>query len=589
MLYGAGNSIRHGRFATLAFVAACTTSAAPTGGADDGKADGTASSIDPERSVFIRDISVVEHADARGTGPLAFATVLRNAFPTTVKVEDLWIREFGDNLCRLPASFGVSCTSTLPYHILDMATVPADLDAIVDRVDFIYPDTPELRLVYQLPDQFFASGPDTFTRLFVNFEFDLTAVRDSSGHAISTEDWAKKFAALSSLPLGSDEYRAALEKIVTLVTRRGAAPDRPNGSALLRLQTAAEGWDYGFRQNEWDIVSHGLSDTGDLVNVGLEKVPGHAGQNAEPISGLLIDHEADVLAGTYVLPPYVYDPFNPNAPLCRANIAMMVHFGDGEIAPPSQLPAGWDAQRFETVRDSFQAQGCVGCHAVATSGGGNQIQPREAGQAVARSRFLDDVEIPRRVARLAELVSGTPSDRDVNANVVGCTHLAACSSALPATPVLNEVRTAAGMGGFVEIAGPPNLPLDGYSVTFAWHTILLDGFHIGANGYFVVASDSTVAVAEGAGFKDALFQELLDGTREVQLQNHGTVVDALAFGAPNTDTMALHGEGNRAAAPASVWQSLARSPASDDTQDNASDFTAMLPTPGQPNCRCDGY
>src|SRR5262249_28160564 len=136
---------------------------------------------------------------------------------------------------------------------------------------------------------------------------------------------------------------------------------------------------------------------------------------------------------------------------------------------------GWSSQRFERVRTAFDAQGCVGCHGGATATSGIQIEPKAAGQRAARSGFVDHVEIPRRLTRLRQLAcesSADPLALEDNRRFVGCAQIAACSeAATPSTPVLNEVRTTSTIGGFVEIAGPPGMSLDGYAVAFQSNTI----------------------------------------------------------------------------------------------------------------------
>lgn len=69
-------------------------------------------------------------------------------------------------------------------------------------------------------------------RFTVIFEYDI-----HKESCAALRDWARQWANLGTLPLGSAVYNAALETITEQFARAGAAPASPNGSALARLRT----------------------------------------------------------------------------------------------------------------------------------------------------------------------------------------------------------------------------------------------------------------------------------------------------------------------------------------------------------------
>ena len=281
----------------------------------------------------------------------------------------------------------------------------------------------------------------------------------------------------------------------------------------------------------------------------------------------------------------------------------MTRFGSGEVLPELGqvvpyssvgLPAGWNAQRFERVRGALQRQSCAGCHGSATSTSGNQFELKEPGRAAAISRFLEHAEIPRRLASMRALVCGplaTPLAGENNAQFVGPSRAATCVAApsvaelarLP-SPRINEVRATSPMAGYIELVGPPGASLDGYSITADSSLYVLDGYTMGDDGYFVVASDSTLRIPPGTGFKLLRRRELLGDGHAFALSRGATVVDAVALGPATIDPYSPRGEGARADVPGDRWNALARAADATDTNENHADFKEQHPTPGAPNC-----
>ena len=164
-----------------------------------------------------------------------------------------------------------------------------------------------------------------------------------------------------------------------------------------------------------------------------------------------------------------------------------------------------------------------------------------------------------------------------------------CQAAAQAPAVLlNEVYydgVGSDADSFVELRGPAGTSLEGFTVVGVngsdgadYHSVALVG-SIGADGLFVLmdatAPAAWTAVADQLGDAD-----LQNGPDSVQLRFGGVVVDALAYGA-FAATEFPAGEGSPA--PDVKEQSLGRDASGTDADDNAADWTAQEPTPGQPN------
>ena len=161
----------------------------------------------------------------------------------------------------------------------------------------------------------------------------------------------------------------------------------------------------------------------------------------------------------------------------------------------------------------------------------------------------------------------------------------------PGAVIVNEVLydspgsdTAAGTKVFVELWGPPHLPLDGFTVVGVngaggadYATLALDGQAIGADGFFVIAHPSGAAELLALAQMTSSAVDLQNGPDSVQVRWHGQVVDALAYGSFGGSEVA-RGEGTPAPA-ASAGKSLSRSASHGDSNDNAADFAVGVPTP----------
>ena len=170
-----------------------------------------------------------------------------------------------------------------------------------------------------------------------------------------------------------------------------------------------------------------------------------------------------------------------------------------------------------------------------------------------------------------------------------CTTGTCVSTPPPAKVVISELFYDA-VGGdadaFVELAGPAGADLGGFSLVGVngndgkdYNAIALGGA-IPASGLYVVANAAATAwVADQAQLLSGN-ADYQNGPDSVQLLYGDTVVDAVGYGSFATATFA--GEGNPAV-DVPAGKSLARTPGAADTDDNATDFAELDPTPGAPN------
>jgi hypothetical protein len=159
-----------------------------------------------------------------------------------------------------------------------------------------------------------------------------------------------------------------------------------------------------------------------------------------------------------------------------------------------------------------------------------------------------------------------------------------------AAPLLSEVfYDAVGSDdglSFVEIWGAPGTPLTGLSIEAingagggVTHTLALTGA-IGASGLFVIADElaggGTTLVANADLILDFDFQ---NGPDSVLLRGPGGVLDAVGYGSFAAGDV-FAGEGSAAPDPA-AGGAIARRFANLDTDDNAADWLAAAPSPGE--------
>ncbi len=152
---------------------------------------------------------------------------------------------------------------------------------------------------------------------------------------------------------------------------------------------------------------------------------------------------------------------------------------------------------------------------------------------------------------------------------------------------LNEVYVnppGTDVGCFVELYFPGGMALTGYSIVgingydgSEYITIDLSTYSIPADGYFVIAQDTSVANYDVIDTRI----NLQNGPDSIQIKYSGVVVDAMGYG--DFTGMIFGGEGDPAPAYFPGPYSHSRIPDGDDTEDNLTDFVAGELTSGLPN------
>ncbi len=333
--------------------------------------------IDPERSLVIRDPSVVEdptrtHDRCTGGNPdgawsfKRLVTAMANTPVTGITPETfvrMWLNTWetdqvinGWTVTNRAASIRNliidpwEARSGGPGQPLDLNQHPFKLIAIVNRIDlrdnaaYAPASAGEGRFVFQVMDD--QCNPTHFT---VIFEYGIDK---NSCQAI--KDWGQQWADLSSLPLGSPAYNATLQAITDQFTSAGAAPHKPNGSALNQIRTNEIALGFPWEMREFVISANGW-DTHLLRPNTVAETP-DISLNGTPI---LRDFVNSGATGVPLRFPTLADPFRGGSAL---------------VDPPGFF---WDAPGISPRdrRHRFSLNTCNGCHAGETATLFTHIKP----------------------------------------------------------------------------------------------------------------------------------------------------------------------------------------------------------------------
>ncbi|WP_437734439.1 hypothetical protein [Sorangium sp. So ce1335] len=357
-----------------------------------------ATEVDPDRTLLITDLSVIEDKSRTfdicdkanpGTsmGKWTFGHLvaqMANEGETGVRPTDFmerWIKHWSAeqkiNGWSVPARAGVQRTfEQWPRRqdgSLDLARAPFRLLAIVNRVDlrdalvFGSGRASELRFVFGVVE------PTSCSRLPFTVILEYRVERQGCKEL---KDWARQWVELTKL--GQSAYNAALEAITESVTRAGAAPDRPNGSALGQLRTnqiePGELWE----MREFRIGRSGPSARY-LVETPVVQTPDLTLKN-EPILADFISKHTDEIGENRHEVPLEFPPGKMF--LAGSAIVPQGHFWQtmGDVA-------------YETRRN-FSLATCNGCHAEETSTPFLHIGNRDLGKRPALSGFLTGLDVP---------------------------------------------------------------------------------------------------------------------------------------------------------------------------------------------------
>lgn len=366
----------------------------------------------PEKELFITNLSVVEDC-IRTTwtglcpvpipnplpstrGAWTFGKLIEGVAGTTDTTKlDAFVRNWAAEWDSLQTINGDNVPARMSAHdliidpwenagllkggLLDMKKAPFRLLAIVNRMDLR--DAPagygqpgnagEARFVFGVLN---LDNPQAVPQFTVIFEYGLVAE--------SCEDvanWAAAFHALGSHGSFSADYKADLQAITDQFTAIGAAPGKPNGSAINQIRSN-EFLSFPWELREFRLVSRAVDIVGSptpLIQVTVARTPANSHQKQSIITDFINNEEPSILAGTHDV-PLVYQSTNFRGGASRHNL----NFGwDGPGAACSTINS--PAARF-----LFSVNTCNGCHGDDTDTGFLHVHPRAAGAVSVLSPFL---------------------------------------------------------------------------------------------------------------------------------------------------------------------------------------------------------
>jgi hypothetical protein len=361
------------------------------------------------------DAGACPEEDDRRLGVFSFGHLMRQIAPTEAdapgmveRLLSLWLTDQIVNGFRVPARPAMQdILAGWPrtgQGVLDLVRAPVQLEAIVNRVDLrdlSRHSAGEGRFVFavQIPQE---------VRLpfMLILEYNLPARSEAD-----VRDWANAWHALSRHRFGSEDYRAALEKITRRFTRRHAWPENVNGSALLRLRTNED----AVSRVRWELRQFELSpDTGFFQEAPLSDTPDSTLNHTQTFADFVNQNETALLES-------ILGASTSIAPLEFEGAAFL----GGAAFNDFTRGTSWTAPGINNASANFSASihTCNGCHSpVETRTSFTQITPRLSGAEATLSPFLTGVsgvlggrprslnDLARRKADLRGLVCPPESD-----------------------------------------------------------------------------------------------------------------------------------------------------------------------------------
>jgi hypothetical protein len=373
------------------------------------------SDIDPRRELVLTDLDVVEdRARTAPSGAWSFDRLIRDMAGAHDPSEFVmrWLATWrADQLVNgylVPARPPIDTEVIAPWRArsgcsptdetckLDLTRSPFRLSAVVYRPDLR--SLPELkagegRFVFGVSDERGQAMPFT-----VIFEYLLPAPRG----ALDVLDWADRFHRLGLRHPGQS-FNRALEKITDQFAGSGAAPDRPNGSALSQIRTnelalhPLDPVNPGATKKVWELREFVIGGDGWLRPATVKQTPDLSLNGTRALADFLLQNQESIRAGIHQVPETMLGGLAP------------VPDGVEWDVPDAGIP--------EDVRHLFGLATCNGCHRWENRNpdGGTltfftHIAARDAGTPAGTSRFLRSELGGLRVNDYAGLLSLTPAD-----------------------------------------------------------------------------------------------------------------------------------------------------------------------------------
>ncbi len=390
---------------------------------------GTPNSIDPEKSLLVRDLSVVEDASRTfnpctnaGTpmGKWTFGylmTQLANQSQTGIDPREFTRQWLNKWLAPAPTVNGFTPTvrqrmqsviidpweaaSGGPGQPLDLSKAPFRLLSIVNRIDlrrnngFGGRDAGEGRFVFSAIDR--RNGGCRTMQFTVIFEYGI----DRQGNAV--RDWARQWYDLSAMQFGP-QFNAALEAITEQFAAAGRAPSRPNGSALNQLRTneiaiANASPDDDWQLREFRLFADGAPDAGQLRQVTVKLTPDTTLRAADT-TARFINHKTQLILQERHDVPEVWEAMN-----------FLGGFSDvvnptNAFPPPENFWRDGPTVRISNreARHKFSINTCNACHATETATAFTHVKPAPFGTVAGLSGFMTGIDV-------ADAADGSPTRR----------------------------------------------------------------------------------------------------------------------------------------------------------------------------------
>ena len=310
--------------------------------------------LNSEKSLLIRDLSVVDSSLAEPYGPLHFTSVVKRFAPNlasnvqmTIWVER-WLSQFSQSdrsdrffVARSPERI-LQFWERDSSGLLDESRAPFRLLAVTVRTDLQSPEAPEgeLRFVYAATDPWSSAAVE----FLVIFEFAFEGQR---------EVWANAFKNLSCLPFGPDFNRELKQRVTS------------PGLRFLRIRTN----DF-MMGRDWELREFQLNALGALELSPVAQTPKFVFSHSEnhELVDWMLQNEAEILQERAILPPSL----------------------TGFTAPVPHESFSWlrGSELNEGTRRAFSKMTCNGCHAADTATVFTHIFPRGLGQRARISGFL---------------------------------------------------------------------------------------------------------------------------------------------------------------------------------------------------------
>ncbi|MEP7009003.1 MAG: hypothetical protein ABJC13_01645 [Acidobacteriota bacterium] len=360
--------------------------------------------VDPNRELFIRDLSVVNDcyrttwtglcakpAPPATRGAWTFGKLMEGLAGTTdpVKLSDFtlawlkhWTVDLTINSDPVPQRPNIQTTVIQPWLTasggvtLDMKKAPFRLLAIVARLDLRQNSgysgggttAGEGRFVFNLLDSL---GNTTQFLAILEYGLDARACTD-------VQAWASSWHGLGSIPFGPT-YNAALQQITDQFSRLGASPAKPNGSALNQARTNEIALTSPWELREFKLVaSADTTNPAPLTELTVAQTPANSHQHSQLLANFINQETPAILAGQHVVPlTFQNTPFRGGA--SRHSL----DFNWDGPQPPNCGAINTPEARHIVSRDT-----CNGCHGGETGTIFKHVEPRQPNQVSALSAFL---------------------------------------------------------------------------------------------------------------------------------------------------------------------------------------------------------